>query len=144
MISPPSTASVDPARIGKLVRLLSSDRPGEAGAAAAALNRTLEAGGLDIHSFADLVEAALPKQPEQTTLFPSTAIAPHRSPRGTPLRIGDRLVCHEESGIFKACRCGSLLIAVSPGVGPHLAQLVCEGCGAKGRWLSRFYMEPPP
>src|SRR6266536_5304809 len=121
MIDPPSTAPVDPNRIGKLVRLLSSDQPGEAGAAAAALNRTLQASGRDLHYLADLVEAALLKQPQQTTLFPSTAIAPRRSPRGSPLKVGDRVVCHEEVGVFKACRCGSSRFAVAPGAGPHLA-----------------------
>jgi hypothetical protein len=102
MISPPSTAPVDPSRVGKLVRMLSSDRPGEAGAAAAALNRTLNAGGLDIHHLADLVEAALPNQPQQTTLFASTAIATRRPPRGSPLKVGGRVVCHEESGHFQS------------------------------------------
>jgi|SRR2546430_10514512 len=142
MISPPSTALVDPGRIGKLVRMLSSDQRGEAGAAAAALNRTLFSVGLDIHAFADAVEQLdLFGKPSTSTISISTR--PRRSPRDGPLHLGHRLVCHEESGIFKACRCGSSRFTVAPGVGPHLAQLVCEACGAKGRWLSRSYMEPP-
>jgi hypothetical protein len=109
----------------------------------AALTRALTASGRDIHYLADVIEHALPQQPEQMTLF-DTAIAPRRSPRGAPLKIGDRLVCHENAGIFKACKCGSSRFTVAPGVGPHLAQLICEGCGGKGRWLSRVYMESPP
>ncbi len=100
MINPPSTAAVDPNRIVKLVRMLSSDRPCEADAAAAAPNRT----GKDIHYLADILEYALPQQ--QPTLFPLTAMAPRRSPRGAPLKIGDRVVCHEDNDIFRVCKCG--------------------------------------
>ena len=46
------------ARLGKLVRLLASDKPGEVTAAAAALVRTLQADGLDIHNLAEVVERA--------------------------------------------------------------------------------------
>lgn len=47
-------------RIAQLVRLLlGSDQPGEVVAAAAALNRTLGAAGLDRHDFADGIEAGL-------------------------------------------------------------------------------------
>lgn len=45
-----------PNKLGKLIRLLSSDQPGEAAAAAAALNRALLADGLDIHALAQVVE----------------------------------------------------------------------------------------
>ena len=46
-------------RLGQLIRLLSSDQPGEAGAAAQALNRTLATAGLDIHDLAKVVEVGL-------------------------------------------------------------------------------------
>ncbi len=125
MITPPSTSPIDPGRIGKLVRLLSSDQPGEAGAAAA-LNKTLQASDKDIHYLADVLEHALPRQAQHMPLFPSAAIARRRSPRGSPLKVGDRVVCHEESSVFRARRCGSSRFTVAPGVGPHLAQLVSK------------------
>jgi hypothetical protein len=46
-------------RLGKLIRLLSSDQPGEAAAAAAAIVRHLQAVGKDIHEFADAAERGL-------------------------------------------------------------------------------------
>ena len=50
-------------RVGQLVRLLSSEHIGEAGAAAHALNRTVATAGLDIHKLAAIFEAALPDAP---------------------------------------------------------------------------------
>jgi hypothetical protein len=50
-------------RVGQLVRLLSSDRVGEAGAAALALNRAINAAGRDIHWLAEIVVAALADAP---------------------------------------------------------------------------------
>jgi hypothetical protein len=50
-------------RVGQLVRLLSSDQVGEAGAAALALNRAINAAGRDIYWLAEIVEAALPDAP---------------------------------------------------------------------------------
>ena len=43
-------------KLGKLVRLLGSDRPGEVIAAVAAIKRTLESASLDIHALADGIE----------------------------------------------------------------------------------------
>ena len=57
------------ARLGKLIRLLSSDRPGEVVAAAGAINRALRAAGLDIHRLADVVERS-PLVPGQTPPTP--------------------------------------------------------------------------
>ena len=57
------------ARLGKLIRLLSSDRPGEVVAAAGAINRALQAAGLDIHRLADVVERS-PLVPGQTPPAP--------------------------------------------------------------------------
>ena len=44
------------ARLGKLIRLLASDKSGEVVAAAGAINRALQAAGLDIHRLAEVVE----------------------------------------------------------------------------------------
>jgi hypothetical protein len=53
------------ARLGKLLRLaLGSDRPGEAAAAIAALNRALQEAGSDYHALAAIVERS-PPVPEQ-------------------------------------------------------------------------------
>ena len=46
-------------RIGQLIRMVSSDQPGEAAAAAQALNRTLTSAGLDIHALAQVAETGL-------------------------------------------------------------------------------------
>jgi hypothetical protein len=55
-------------RISKLLRLLLlTDKPGEAVATAAALNRTLAAAGLSPHDLGDAIEAGLV---EVTTLVP--------------------------------------------------------------------------
>jgi hypothetical protein len=45
-------------KLGKLIRLLSSNRDGEVLAAVHALKRVLDGGKLDIHALADMVEAA--------------------------------------------------------------------------------------
>lgn len=61
-----SAAEVDVGKVGKLIRLLASDKPGEVVAAASALQRTLQASGRDLHDIADIVEAGLrPAQPRQ-------------------------------------------------------------------------------
>jgi hypothetical protein len=52
-------------RVGQLVRLLSSDQVGEAGAAALALNRAINAAGRDIHWLAEIVAAALAEPPAE-------------------------------------------------------------------------------
>lgn len=43
-------------KLGKLIRLLASDRDGEALAAARGIGRTLEAAGLDFHALADVID----------------------------------------------------------------------------------------
>lgn len=43
-------------RLGKLIKLLSSDKAGEVTAAAAAIQRELQSAGLDIHALAEHVE----------------------------------------------------------------------------------------
>jgi hypothetical protein len=126
-------------RIGQLIRMLSSDQPGEAGAAAQALNRTLAASGLDIHELAKLAETGLrlpapterprPRQPATTNKA--------RRPGGHPLSMDDRLICDAPNGLFRPCGCGGILFTVMPGVGPHVAHLVCDACSRGGRWLSR-------
>ncbi len=72
------STEIDPSKIGKLIRLLSSDKPGEVAAAAAALTRLLQAGGRDWHDVADLVEAGL--RPEQPRNLPERTWGPP-SPR---------------------------------------------------------------
>jgi hypothetical protein len=46
-------------RLGKLIRLLSSDRDGEVVATAHAIRRTLQSAGLDVHALAAQVEKPL-------------------------------------------------------------------------------------
>ena len=135
-------------RIGQLIRLLSSDQSGEAGAAALALNRALASAGLDIHALANVVEAGL-----QLPLLIGRGGNPHHGPRprppattnkarrpdGRPLQMHQQLICDQPDGVFRACNCGGILFTVMPGVGPHVAQLVCDGCKGGGRWLSRRY-----
>jgi hypothetical protein len=131
-------------RIGQLIRMLSSDQPGEVTAAAQALNRALGAAGLDIHELAKVAETGLrlpvaidrpksefrPRPPTTTTYKP-------RRPDGRPLQMDQHLICDQPAGVFRACNCGGILFTVSPGVGPHVAQLVCDACSRGGRWLSR-------
>jgi hypothetical protein len=138
-----NTANPTSRRIGQLLRMLSSDQPGEAGAAAAALNRTLVAVGLDIHKLADVVETGLQmplptRQPDRRPRTTTTTIKARR-PDGRPLHMDEKLICDQPGGVFRACGCGGFLFTVMTGVGPHVAQLVCDGCGRGGRWLSRHH-----
>jgi hypothetical protein len=128
-------------RIGQLIRMLSSDQPGEVGAAAQALNRTLASAGVDIHAIADVVESGLrlPIQRHDRRPRNTTTTIKARRPDGRPLSMDERLICERDEGTFRACNCGGFLFTVMPGVGPHVAQLVCDGCGRGGRWLSRQY-----
>lgn len=128
-------------RIGQLIRLLSSDQPGEAAAAAHALTRTLATAGLDIHSLAEAAETGLrlPVPTEQPRRRPPATADKARRPGGRPLQMDERLVCDAPNGLFRPCGCGGILFTVMPGVGPHVAQMVCDGCGAGGRWLSRAH-----
>jgi hypothetical protein len=137
-------------RIGQLIRMLSSDQPGEAGAAALALNRTLVSVGLDIHHLANVVEAQLqlplptakpqasPErwQPPQRPTRRRPTNAPRR-PGDGPLRMDQRIICDQPDGVFRNCKCGGKLFTIMPGIGPHVAQLRCEVCNLGGRWLSR-------
>jgi hypothetical protein len=50
-------------RLGKLIRMLSSDKPGEVAAAAAAIGRTLAAEGSDFHALADTLCRPEPQAP---------------------------------------------------------------------------------
>jgi hypothetical protein len=137
-------------RIGQLIRMLSSDQPGEVGAAAQALNRTLVSAGLDIHRLADVVEKQLaspqPKvksatageySPAQRTRRPAPS-HPCR-PGGRPLQMGNHVICDERHGVFRRCLCGSTRFTVCKGVGPHVAQLVCDRCRRGGRWLAMHH-----
>ena len=129
-------------RIGQLIRMLSSDQPGEAGAAAQALTRTLASAGSDIHQLADIVERGLQLpmptvQPPKRSRPPATTKP--RRPDWRPLQMDEKLTCNHPTGVFRACGCGGITFTVSPGIGPHCAQLVCDDCGRGGRWLSRAH-----
>jgi len=134
-------------RIGQLIRMLSSDQPGEVGAAAQALTRTLASAGTDIHQVADIVERGLQlplpsKQPVQRPLTPATNKP--RRPGGRPLAMDDILICDTATGLFRPCSCGGIMFTVCAGVGPHVAQLVCDACSRGGRWLSRGHFGATP
>jgi hypothetical protein len=127
-------------RIGQLIRMLSSDHPGEAGAAAQALNRTLASAGLDIHELAKVAEVGLRLPAEQQPSRHQQAhTTTHRRPDGGLLAMGQGLICDQLAGPYRTCGCGSILFTIKPGVGPHAAQLVCDGCHRGGRWLARQY-----
>ena len=135
------------ARIGKLIRLLSSDQPGEVAAAAGAFNRALKSAGIDIHALAAVVENQIdaplaPRQP--ATKRPAhPAKAPTNKPRafhpGVPFQMGQAVICDELDGLFRTCRCGSTRFTVMAGGGPHVAQLRGDFCKTGGRWLSRAH-----
>jgi hypothetical protein len=130
-------------RIGQLLRVaLSSNQPGETAAAIEALNRTLTAAGLDFHELAKVAETGLQlplplEQPRRRS--PVTTSNQPRRPGGPPLAMDQRLICDAPNGLFRPCNCGGILFTIMPGVGPHVAQMVCEACDRGGRWLSRGY-----
>jgi hypothetical protein len=127
-------------RLGKLIRLLASDKPGEVAAAAQAIGRQLQSSGRDFHTLADIVERQLdlPGVPQQSR--PAAV----RHPRAGKLRIGDIVECTDREWVFRRCSCGSTRFTVKPGAGPHVAQLRCVACNVGGRWLSRQYMDATP
>jgi hypothetical protein len=141
-----NTANPTNRRIAQLIRLLSSDQPGEVTAAAQALNRALVSAGTDIHELAQVAETSLklplPSLEQLRSGFrprPSARTSKQpRRPGGQPLSMDQRIICDAVNGLFRPCGCGGIIFTVMPGVGPHVAQLVCE-CGRGGRWLSRGY-----
>jgi hypothetical protein len=130
-------------RVGQLVRLLSSDQVGEAGAAAQALHRAIVSAGLDIHRLAEIVEAGLPTRMPIAKSAPAPAVKARRHD-GRPLTMDETLICDASDGLFRPCGCGSIMFEVMPGVGPHAAQLVCTACHRGGRWLKRSYFTGVP
>jgi hypothetical protein len=62
-------------KLGKLIRLLASDKPGEVVAAADAINRSLRSAGMDIHRLAEAVES-VPLVPQRS---PDTSDADDQS-----------------------------------------------------------------
>ena len=135
------TANPTSRRIGQLIRMLSSDQPGEVAAAGQALNKTLTSAGLDIHKLADVVVAGLQFPPARRARPASTPTTSNRArrPDGRPLQMDQHLICDQPDGVFRACNCGGVLFTVMLGVGPDVAQLVCDDCKRGGRWLSRHY-----
>jgi hypothetical protein len=135
-------------RVGQLIRMLSSDQLGEVAAAGQALNKTLVSVGLDIHVLASLAETGLhlpaPKRELPVRRPPATTNNQARRPDGRPLQMDEQLVCDQPAGVFRACGCGGIHFTVMPGVGPHVAQLVCDGCKRGGRWLSRAHFGATP
>jgi hypothetical protein len=127
-------------QLGKLVRLLSSNKDGEVLAAAHAIKRTLATRGLDFHNLAAAVETGLrmPLPIPEPQPRRSTSRSSPRRPGGN-LQMGDRVLCDEIAGPFRRCKCGSSIFEVMPGIGPHAAQLRCDNCRLGGRWLSRTY-----
>jgi hypothetical protein len=121
-------------RIGQFIKLLGSDQPGEVSAAVQALNRTLLSAGLDFHELADAVETQL-----SSSKPAPRSLSTFKRPDDRPLRMGERLVCDQPDGVFRPCRCGSIHFTVAPSLGPHFAQLVCNACRRRGRWLARWY-----
>jgi hypothetical protein len=139
------------ARIGKMFRLLSSDQPGEVAAAAGAFNRALKSAGIDIHALAAAVESAVdaPLVPRQPTAkrptYPAKANKPRAFHPGVPFQMGASVICDAADGLFSKCRrCGSTTFTVMAGIGPHVAQLRCDGCRTGGRWLSRAHFGATP
>jgi hypothetical protein len=132
-------------RIGQLIRMLSSDQPGEAAAAAQALNRTLADAGVDIHELAKVAETGLrlPMPGEQPRRRPPATTNKARRP-GRPLAMDDRLICDAPNGLFRPCGCGGILFTVAQGIGPHCAQLICDACHRGGRWLGRGHFGATP
>jgi hypothetical protein len=145
-------------RIGQLIRMLSSDHAGEAAAAAQALTRALAEAGSDLHELAKIAEAGLrmPVPTEQPRRLSPAAKTKDRGPCGRPLAMGQRLVCDQPSGVFRACDCGGILFTVKAAIGVMpsgeriIGQLVCDACGCGGllvcnacrrggRWLSRAH-----
>jgi hypothetical protein len=132
-------------RVGQLLRLAcSSEHPGEASAAIQALNRALAAAGLDFHQLADVVESGLrlpvpteQQKPDFRPRPPARTSNKPRRPGGRPLSMDEKIICDAVNGLFRPCPCGGILFTVSPGVGPHVAQMICDACSRGGRWLSR-------
>ena len=140
------------ARLGKLIRLLSSDQPGEVAAAAGAINRALKTAGIDIHELAAVVENQfdLPLAPRQPATKRPAHSAKTPAPKAralhpsAPFQMGQAVICDELDGLFRACRCGSTRFSVMRGIGPHVAQLRCDHCKTGGRWLSRQHFGATP
>jgi hypothetical protein len=122
-------------QLGKLVRLLASDKDGEVIAAAAAIKRTLASRDRDIHDLADAVDAGL----QQRSISKANPLSRRTgfAKRPSAFHMGDRFVCDQLVGLFRRCRCGSENFTVIEGIGPHAAQLRCDCCGLGGRWLAR-------
>jgi hypothetical protein len=105
-----NTANPTSRRIGQLIKLLSSDQPGEAAAAAQALTRALTSAGLDIHALAEVAETGLrlpvsterPKS-EFRPRPPATRTQQARRPGGRPLSMDERLICDAPNGLFRPC-----------------------------------------
>jgi hypothetical protein len=112
--------------------------PGERDAALAAIDRILA--GIE-----GAPPAAQMQEPSQQTMQEPPPVkrpakrGPRRYDDGLPLQMDQRVICDATSGVFGVCRCGSTEFIVAPGIGGHVAQLVCTQCPRGGRWLSRTH-----
>jgi hypothetical protein len=131
-------------RIGQLIRMLSSDQPGEVTAAGQALVKTLTAAGLDIHEPARVAETELRLPPSEQPRRRPPPAAKARRPDGRALAMDEHLICDAPDGVFRPCRCGGIMFTIAPGVGPHAAQLICDACSRGGRWLGRGHFGATP
>lgn len=81
-------------KLGKLLRLLASDKDGEVVAAARAITRTLRAEGQDIHALADVVER-IPLAPQKETRSPPDKPSDWRTMRSFCLKHQNQLSTRE-------------------------------------------------
>jgi hypothetical protein len=74
-----ASAKIDTDKLGKLIRLLGSDKDGEVLAAVGALRRALRADGRDLHDLADAVALGL-----KPSTIPALSPTPARRPQSRP------------------------------------------------------------
>jgi hypothetical protein len=90
-------------------------------------------------TFGDFHRQWAASQPELPGIVPAQA-PPQELPPVQPhagLRIGALVECAARDGLFRPCRCGSSRFIVRSGVGPHAAQMICDGCARGGRWVPK-------
>jgi hypothetical protein len=72
-------------KLRPLIRLLSSDQPGEVVAAARAINRTLKGAKLDIHALADSIGQTNGKEYTEAQLLKARELGLEREEQGAPV-----------------------------------------------------------
>jgi hypothetical protein len=71
-----SRNKIDATKLAKLLRLLSSDKPGEVLAAVEAIKRTLDVVGMDLHDLADVVAGGFEKPAPEKKRVPAKRAPP--------------------------------------------------------------------